>query len=236
MKVSNYVILGLSIVVILLLVNTCSMQSRINDNLTVAVLQDSLLQKEVSRYRDSLNRERVQFQITEVTLEQLQTSQSEDLAEIKAELKRQGLSIKNTHSTTILRSTTIDTLNIISRDTIRCDSTQGSTFVSTFDWADDFMQLEGETAFTFNGKDWVLGERRISYDLQNKTSINYTYQKKFLKPRELLLTVMNDNPNTTTNKVQTYIIKEKKKWYEHWLFHQTVGAVVGATGMYLIKK
>ena len=235
-KISTLLNLAACIIIILLLVNMCSLSNQLDDSRSNTILNDEELQKELSRYRDTLGRERVQYKIKQITIDQLQMSVSKDLKAIKEELELQGLKLKNSHSTTIVQTTTTDTLQIVSLDTIPCNTAVGDRYASDFIFKDSFIDVKGITNFSFTGESWALEGHEIRYSLKNKMSINYTFSNKFFTPRELFLTVMNDNPNTRVGKVQTYTIKYRKKWYEHWVLHQLVGATWGAAAMYGIKK
>lgn len=237
-KISLVINLVLAVLLIILLVYTCEQSKHLsysNGNLT---LVDSTLQKEVERYRDTLGRERVVYQVTQVGYNQLLMSNNEDLAAIKSELKRQGMKLNNLQSSTIIETHTIDTMQIHIQDTLPIAMLDTVTkYISQFDFKDDWIDLKGNVNFRSAGNRWVIDGTDLMYKIENKQSISYSYGKKGLfKPQELFLTVMNTNPHTTTSNVQTYVIKQKRKWYEQWWFNQLVGCAVGATGMYFIKN
>lgn len=235
-KISLIVNVILAILLIILLVHTCEQAKELSYAKNL-VLVDSTLQKEVERYRDTLGRERVVYQVSQLGYNQLLMSNNDDLAAIKSELKRQGAKLNNLQSSTIIETHTIDTMQIHIQDTLPIAMLDTVTkYISHFDFKDDWIDLKGSVNFKSAGDRWVIDGTDLMYKIENKQSISYYTKKPLFKPQQLYLTVMNTNPHTTTSNVQTYVIKQKRKWYEQWWFNQLVGCAVGATGMYFIKN
>lgn len=216
----------MGMVILILLASTCEKAKELKEYQKVSHLNDLNLQKELKRVRDTLGRERVLYRIQEVALADLKQSTSNELENIKKELKALRLNPNKLHSTTIVETFTRDTVIVEVKDTIPVEAEKHDTPIA---YGDKWIDLKGNVFFNKTADTWVVDSTKFSYTIKNKTSISYVFKKKLFKPQELHLVVMNENPYTTTNNVQTYVIKNKKKWHQQWWFNSLLSFGAGLT-------
>jgi len=229
-EISFMLNLLLSVLVLILLATNCEQSKRLSSVKNVSHLNDSLLQQEASRYRDTLGRERVKYKVQQITIEEMKMSTSKELLSIKEELRKMKLNPNKIHSTTIVQTSTVDTVTITIRDTLPCNSKETSKEVPVA-FSDKWIDLKGDISFSKTSIGWAIDSTAISYSIDNTVSVTYAYKNKFFKADELHLSVMHDNPSTSTERVQTYVIKNKKKWYQQWWFNSLISFSAGiATG------
>jgi hypothetical protein len=178
----------------------------------------------LTKTRDKLNREVSTFKAYQFTMQQLNSMNDSNIANLKRDLSYW----KNLVSHTSVGSTTRDTLKVPVHDTVfrQGDSTMTAR---VFKWNDRWMGLHG---FVFN----TYAE--IDYSIRNNTTIDYYWKRDHWYSKQYFAgSIIQDNPHTTTGKVvQFTIVSPQTKWYEKWWLYLIAGAGGGIIiDHYLLK-
>lgn len=156
----------------------------------------------IKRWKDEANREHVLAEARQVSLQELKTSNDETIKKLRKEVS----DLKNLVSRIGIITTTSGTVGISVHDTIFVkDSSQVQA--QTFGYSDKWLSFYGTI---------INKELDLSYGIKNDLTIDTKWEReKFWKPKKLHLEIINNNPNTTVNRVQTiYVSSPPKKWYE----------------------
>lgn len=201
----------------------------------VFVLNDSLLQTREKTYRDSANREIVKFSVQSINTDQLLTSKSAEALQLKKDLDIAHAKLKDVNSSTSVSSTTQDTVRI-SVDHIITKADTGTFAIPFHSEPDTFLSIEGSSIFKrVDTNSYMYKAIDINYKIKNNSTVTYYNQSQFLKKPKLQLLISQDNPHTTTGKVQTYYITPDKKWYQRFWVHAVVGSAATIVVMHYIK-
>ena len=198
------------------------------------ILNDSLLQHKVLDIRDSANRQIVEYDIQAITKEQLLTSKSIEAEQLRKDLAKVNAKISTIHSSTIIHTTTRDTI-MISVDHFIGRSDTGLISIPFEYEPDTFLQLQGISTFHNTDSGLLYKSTGIDITIANSTSITYFNRSKFLHLHQLELLITQDNPHTTTGKVQTYYIHPEKKWYQTWTCHAITGAILSGVIVHFVR-
>jgi hypothetical protein len=174
---------------------------------------------------DAQGKEHAGYQALQVTLKQLKAMDDSTIRALKKETKYW----KDLYSHTSAASTTTDTLTITVRDTVYKSPYDSSTVhAKTFHWKDDWLSLKGILSDSL----W------LTYSLKNNLTVDYYWKRDhWWKKPELQGSIVQANPNTTTDKVVQFVVAAPPKmWYETTVAHIIFGVAIGATGTYLITK
>lgn len=156
----------------------------------------------IKRWKDEAEREHVIAEARQVSLQELKTSNDETIKKLRKEVS----DLKNLVSRIGIITTTSGTVGISVHDTIFVkDSSQVQA--QTFGYSDKWLSFYGTI---------INKELDLSYGIKNDLTIDTKWEReKFWKPKKLHLEIINNNPNTTVNRVQTiYVSSPPKKWYE----------------------
>jgi hypothetical protein len=199
---SNIIIIALLSIIFVLLFKSCGQRDALSRSISAVTVKDSI----ITRVTDELGRETAKAKARQFTINDLKNSNTAEVAELKKEIGRLNKKFKNY---TRVKITTTDTIKTILKDTflhIRRDTIRGDTVIiaKRFDYKDKWLSLEG---IAFN--DSLI----CQYYLKNDLSITHKLGGGFFKrDNNLYVTIKNNNPNTTTNQVQTFKIKERKRY------------------------
>lgn len=108
----KYLAILLAILFLYAAVAYIRLNNRLQDEHKTSILNDSLLQKKILDIRDSSGREIQVYEVTTVTQAQLLTSKSQEIEQLKKDVKLTGNKLKNLITHTTVGSTTHDTVKI----------------------------------------------------------------------------------------------------------------------------
>lgn len=233
-RVKSILIAIFGVAIILLLLGKCSDNRAFDKERQSYILNDSINQKLLQISYDENDRERRKYMIEELNFNQVSASNDRELGKLKKDLADMGVKLKNVKSITRAETTTAGTVLVAVHDTIPCDGTDDYKIKKPFVYGDKWLDIKGETQFSKIGKNVVIDTVSIKYEVRNNLTMAYAYDRNwFLGKKYLSLTITNDNPNTKVGKVQTYVIKNEKRFYEKWWFQAAIGV---GTGWYLHEK
>ena len=150
------------------------------------------------------------------------------MEQVKKDLKAVGVKLNKVLSITRVGLTTTDSILVPVHDTIQVCGTDDFKTQKNFNYEDKWLNLKGSADFTKIGDNLVFDNLKVNYQVNNELGVTYEYDRDwFLGKKYLSLTVTSENPNTTTGKVQTFVIKPEKRFYEKWWFHTAVGFAAG---------
>lgn len=180
---------------------------------------------QLTKERDELGKEHASYTALMITKDQLEKMNDSTVKALKKETKYW----KDLYSHTAVNSSTTDTVHLAVHDTVYKDPHDSSTVhAKTFSWNDEWLTLHGVLSDSL----W------LSYALRNKLTVDYFWKRDhWWKKPYLEGSIIQANPNTTTDKVVQFVIAAPpKKWYETTVAHIVFGAAIGATGAILITK
>lgn len=183
--------LSITLILIGLLVNTCSKQSK-TETYTVTYNRTDTV---YSIKYDTLERKVIVQSNREFTTQEIKTANNAEMDSLRLELDRQNIKIKNLQSALQLAYTTFDTLTIVATTDGELINVSDSSKHLTFNLDIDTKTMN--SSFT--------------YQYQNNLMITSFWYKRHIFARpELRLSVVNDdkNANITTN---TFTVKPKKQ-------------------------
>lgn len=203
------------------------------NNLKTTIRQATAKDTIINRYRDTLGRERVTAKARVFSLAQLAESQNEDVIKLRKEVKR----LKDFRARVVIRQVTKDSIVTVVNDSLVYDTVfiDGIILdtvyrVQNFNYSDKWLEFTGSI------KNDSL---RASYAVNNNTTVTHYWERvngRF-KPKSLLLHIESDNPNTSTDRVQTFILEQpKKKWYNNPAITFMSGLAGGFLVGYIIPK
>lgn len=109
------------------------------------------------------------------------------------------------------------------------DSIPCPPFYKPFDLTEEFYSLSGSVTNTKFSLD--------SLQIPNTQSVVVGTKKNGLfKRNDHIVTVQNSNPYMNTEKIKSYTIKQKKRWYETTPFKVTVGFIAGVLTYRTVSK
>lgn len=207
--------------------------SRLNQD--IATLQLSLddLQNRSSVVVDSLYREAVSYRFQAIRYEHLISLKDSTLNDLSRRLSKVKADLADLKSSQTIDIITSDSVIIAVHDTIYQDATNTYAASSNFSFDDGYLLFNGVATFNLNDSVGIFSTANFDYSLMNSISIDqYTQRKNFLSPVVTMVTVTNNNPNTTLDKFRIIEVKPEKRFYDKWWFHQGVGLIGG----YLLSK
>lgn len=220
----KYTVTIFVIVIIGLILHNYSDRKEWSKERSLYILNDSLLQKKILHIRDSSNRELTVYSAQTINTNQLLTSKSKEADQLRADLKRVKGNIEHVTSSTSVASNTTDTSHI-KIDSIVSIKDTGVKVIPFSYIPDSFLSMQGSTAIHIGSDSIEVLEHTIAYSIANKSSLTFYNESKFLHKSQLKALITQDNPHTTTGKVQIYYISPEKKWFEKWYVHSAIGAI-----------
>lgn len=145
--------------------------------------------------------------------------------ELKKILAEQKIKAKNVKTfTQVVTETKIDTLTITLHDSIPC------------------LQDTQKIIFAVFNKDYEIGgfvgKKNIEIEkilFPDTLSVVAWTEKSFFKDDKILVSVKHSNPFIATKKMQSFMVREKKKWYEKgWV--KIVGIICVGGGLGILSK
>src|SRR6056297_674246 len=97
---------------LILLHKSCSLQSQLESTAEMSTLNDSLLQVEISRQRDSLGREITAYKTEAITARQFATSKSKEAEAVRNQLAAANVNVNRLQRALNVKTSTSDTIYI----------------------------------------------------------------------------------------------------------------------------
>ncbi len=221
-KLEKILLSLLVIFIIFFSIKSCQNKKEISTYIDKSQL-DSL---EMKKWIDKYDLEHTESKSLQIGISQFLNSKDSVILKLREQVKKsENLVIKNTVITRTIDNT--KPTKII-RDTLYKDLPEGGqeqVLSTSFNYKDEWADISG-----------IIDENdsiSMKYNIKNKFDIINSYKSAgFLKPKILTVELINYNPHTTTDKVYSFTIgNKKKKFYETKLFSFILGAGTG----YFIK-
>ena len=207
------VIVALVALLLGLTIKGCQRDTENNRALESLRLTETILTKTI----DKKGQEVSEYKAFQFTMNQLKKIDDSIIQAMSRDLKY----FKNLASHTSVGSTTSGAVTTPVRDTVWKHG--DTTFrARKFDYSDKWLTLSG-TLFP--------DKVNVTYSIYNNITVDYFWKKNGLfRPQTLTGIITQDNPNTKTDKVIQFTVKEPSKpVYQKWWFWTIIGTTVGAT-------
>jgi hypothetical protein len=202
--------------------------------LSMSVLNDSLLQKKVLDIRDSAGRQIQVYKTQSITSQQLATSQSAEMVQLRKDLKLAGGKQKNINSSTSVHTNTHDTVSVAIHDTIKLADT-GKVSIPFSTTPDTFIRITGINHLHHLPGSLIFDSITLAYSISNRLSVTHFTKHPFLRKSTTNLLITSDNPHTDIGKVQNYSVVNNKKFFQKWYFHVGCGVLATLVAQHYIK-
>jgi predicted Holliday junction resolvase-like endonuclease len=158
------------------------------------------LTSEIERVVDEKGRETAKAEAAHISLETLKALDRSQYDELRREIGNMKRLLSHTKISTSTKGSVAAKIETI-RDTVGTDTLP--SFISTFAYNDQWLKLNGR----------ITADSLIvsNYEVRNELSVTVVRKRdnrwKFWKPKKTYVTVVNSNPNTTTETLETIIVK-----------------------------
>lgn len=222
------IIFLLSIIAIVFLLKNCEQREKINYFEKSKKIDSTT----IKQWKDKYGKEHTISKINEINFANLLNSKDEELNKLREEwLKDKTIkdkTILNTKTKQKITAKLVDSTYIIVNNDKR-DTIINKNKILTYN--DEWIKLKGE----ISKNDSVI----IDYEVFNKFDITTKeYKHGFLNmKKDYVIEIVNQNPNTTTDKIIQYKFEKKpKKFYETRLFSYGIGILSGVVIYHQISK
>jgi hypothetical protein len=226
MKPWKYIVIIVALVIVVVIILAMFLQAKSDLRQSQQAFGNVQLANTIlTKTRDKLNREVSTYKAFQFTMSELNSMQDSTILALKNSVSYW----KGLVSHTSIGSITTDTNHHVPVIDSTVHHGDSAFTVHKFTWEDKWLTLHGKVYPTYADIDYSIG---------NNTSVDYYWQRKhwWTKP-EMMGTVTQDNPHTTTGKVvQFTIVSPQNKWYEKWWVHALFWGGCGiAADHYLLK-
>lgn len=192
--------------------------------------KDNLI-RQISTYKDSAEFYKIKANGNPVEVAFNQSLVIENKKQLQALLaKNDTLTKLISKFKKVAGTTIINQYTTISKDTIRLKDSIPCSFKA--------FQVKRDSAhYHFIG---TIGQDFFSIDsliIPNTQSIVMGDRKMgFLKGTEKRIEIVNSNPLIRTNKIENYVIQQRKKWYQSTAFKFGIGFLAGSVGYWQLTR
>lgn len=187
----------------------------------------------VKKWIDKYNQEHTLVKQNEINHANLISAKDGEIAILRQDLAKD----KNIVGKTIIHSKTtgkivakIEEIPIIPTDSTSTPTdTINKPVKRIFSYKDKFLTMQGEILADSVSIDYSL---KNEYDIFTKTKNNGWFKKNTTE-----VELVNKNPNTTTDKIQVFVLSPPpKKFHETRAFNMIIGAAIGGWGVHQLSK